>query len=54
MHLAIMVVGDDHPNYADPAVVIGGFMSHVFFTVPMALFVKRGLRSGRRIPDDAG
>lgn len=43
MHLAIMVVGDDHPNYADPAVVIGGFMSHFFFTVPMALLIKRRL-----------
>jgi hypothetical protein len=49
MHLAIMVVGDDHPNYADPAVVIGGFMSHFFFTVPMALLVKR--RLGERSPD---
>jgi hypothetical protein len=41
MHLAIVVAGDDHPNYADPAVVIGGFMSHFFFTVPMALLIKR-------------
>jgi hypothetical protein len=41
MHLAIMVAGDDHPDYADPAVIIGGFMSHFFFTVPMALLVKR-------------
>jgi hypothetical protein len=44
MHLAIMVAGDDHPNYADPAVVIGGIMSHFFFTVPMALFVKGVLK----------
>lgn len=40
MHVAIAVVGDDHPNYLDPVVVIGGFMSHFFFTVPLALFVK--------------
>lgn len=44
MHVAIMVVSDDHPNYADPAVIIGGFMSHFFFTVPMALLVKRYLK----------
>jgi hypothetical protein len=41
MHAAIMVASDNHPNYYDPAVIIGGFMSHLFFTVPMALIVKR-------------
>ena len=40
MHLAIMVVSDNHPNYYDPNVIIGGFMSHFFFAVPMALYVK--------------
>lgn len=40
MHVAIAVVGDDHPDYLDPVVVIGGFMSHFFFTIPMALYVK--------------
>lgn len=40
MHVAIMAVSSSHPNYGDPAVVIGGFMSHIFFTVPLALFVK--------------
>jgi hypothetical protein len=43
MHAAIMVVSDNHPNYFDSAVVIGGFMSHIIFTVPMALIVKRRL-----------
>ena len=43
MHLAIMAAVDTHPNYGDPAVVIGGFMSHLFFTVPLALYVKRKL-----------
>ena len=43
MHLAIMAVGTNHPNYADPNVVIGGFLSHIFFTVPLALTVKRKL-----------
>lgn len=43
MHAAIMVVSSDHPNYYDPAVVIGGFMSHLFFTVPLALVVKKRL-----------
>ncbi|MDR5773958.1 MULTISPECIES: hypothetical protein [unclassified Caballeronia] len=41
MHVAIMIASDNHPNYYDPAVVIGGFMSHIFFTVPLALIVKR-------------
>ncbi|MGF6781765.1 hypothetical protein [Paraburkholderia sp. GAS334] len=41
MHVAIMIVSDNHPNYYDPAVIIGGFMSHFFFTVPLALIVKR-------------
>jgi hypothetical protein len=44
MHVAIMVVSDNHPNYSDPAVIIGGFISHFFFTVPLALTVKRLLR----------
>jgi hypothetical protein len=41
MHVAIMVASDNHPNYSDPNVVIGGFMSHFFFAVPLALYVKR-------------
>jgi hypothetical protein len=43
MHAAIMVATDNHPNYYDPVVIIGGFMSHIFFTVPLALIVKRRL-----------
>ena len=43
MHGAIAVVSDSHPDYLDPAVVIGGFMSHFFFTVPLALVVKKRL-----------
>jgi hypothetical protein len=43
MHAAIVVVSSNHPNYLDPTVIIGGFMSHVFFTVPLALVVKRRL-----------
>jgi hypothetical protein len=43
MHAAIMVVSDNHPDYFDPAVIIGGFMSHLFFTVPLALIVKQRL-----------
>ncbi|RKE38370.1 hypothetical protein B0G76_4687 [Paraburkholderia sp. BL23I1N1] len=45
MHVAIMIASDNHPNYYDPAVIIGGFMSHIFFTVPLALTVKRLLQS---------
>lgn len=41
MHLAIMIASDNHPNYYDPNVIIGGFMSHFFFAVPLALTVKR-------------
>jgi hypothetical protein len=41
MHAAIMVVTNDHPNYFDPNVVIGGFMSHFFYAVPLALYVKK-------------
>jgi hypothetical protein len=41
MHIAIMVASDSHPNYYDPNVIIGGFMSHFFFAVPLALYVKR-------------
>jgi hypothetical protein len=47
MHVAIALAGDNHPNYLDPVVIVGGFMSHVFFTVPLALVVKRRL-AGRR------
>jgi hypothetical protein len=43
MHAAIVAVSNNHPNYYDPVVVIGGFMSHFFFTVPLALIVKRRL-----------
>jgi len=43
MHVAIDVIGDDHPDYLDPAIVIGGFMSHFFYTIPLALIVKSRL-----------
>jgi hypothetical protein len=43
MHLAIMAVSTSHPNYADPNVIIGGFMSHFFFAIPLALVVKHRL-----------
>jgi len=41
MHAAISLVSSSHPNYLDPNIVIGGLMSHIIFTVPMALEVKR-------------
>jgi hypothetical protein len=43
MHVAIMIASDNHPNYYDPVVIIGGFMSHFFFTIPLALVVKHRL-----------
>ncbi len=47
MHVAIALAGDNHPNYLDPVVIVGGFMSHLFFTVPLALVVKRRLAQTR-------
>lgn len=44
MHVAIALATDNHPNYLDPMVVVGGFMSHFFFAVPLALIVKHRLR----------
>ncbi|MGU7774123.1 hypothetical protein ACV229_28590 [Burkholderia sp. MR1-5-21] len=44
MHVAISIASDNHPNYLDPVVIVGGFMSHFFFTVPLALTVRRMLR----------
>ena len=43
MHAAIAAVSTSHPDYLDPTVIIGGFMSHFVFTVPLALVVKRRL-----------
>ncbi|WP_156386271.1 hypothetical protein [Pseudomonas sp. Root562] len=45
MHVAIAIASDNHPNYYDPVVIIGGFMSHFFFTVSLALTVKRLMAS---------
>jgi hypothetical protein len=44
MHVAIMIVSSNHPNYYDPNVIVGGFMSHFFFTAPLAL----GYHAGRK------
>lgn len=41
MHVAIMIASANHPNYFDPNVIVGGFMSHFFYAVPLALVVKR-------------
>jgi hypothetical protein len=46
MHVAIALVSSNHPNYLDPNVIIGGFMSHFFYTVPLALIVKQRLGNG--------
>jgi hypothetical protein len=47
MHVAIMLASNNHPDYYDPVVIIGGLMSHFFFTVPLALIVKRQLATQR-------
>ena len=44
MHIAIAIASNNHPNYTDPVVIIGGFMSHFFFAVPLALMVKNKLK----------
>ena len=41
MRVPIMLAGNAHPDYYDPVVIIGGFMSHFFFAIPMALYVKK-------------
>lgn len=46
MHGAIVLAGHRHPDYSDPQVVIGGILSHVFYTVPMALWIKHRCRPG--------
>ena len=43
MHALIAIASWNHPDYLDPNVIIGGFMSHFFYAVPVALIVKRGL-----------
>jgi hypothetical protein len=43
MYAAIAIASSNHPDYFDPNVIIGGFMSHFFYAVPVALIVKRGL-----------
>jgi uncharacterized membrane protein YagU involved in acid resistance len=43
MHAMIMIASSNHPNYFDPNVIVGGFMSHFVFTIPLALVVKRML-----------
>jgi hypothetical protein len=43
MHVAIAIVSSNHPDYLDPMVIIGGFMSHIFYAVPLALYVKHRL-----------
>lgn len=43
MHAAIAVVSNNHPDYLDPVVIIGSFVTHIFYTVPLALTVKRRL-----------
>jgi predicted anti-sigma-YlaC factor YlaD len=40
MHVAIAVTSSSHPDYLDANVIIGGVLSHIFFTVPLALVVK--------------
>lgn len=40
MRIPIIVANNPHPNYFDPVVIIGGFMSHFYFTIPLGLTVK--------------
>lgn len=45
MHVAIVLAGHHHPDYSDPQVVIGGVLSHLFYTIPMALWVRYRLHA---------
>lgn len=45
MRVLIISAGQTHPDYLDPVVAIGGFMSHFFYTVPLALVVKNRLQT---------
>ncbi|KXV04285.1 hypothetical protein CR51_13625 [Caballeronia megalochromosomata] len=47
MHVAIAIASNSHPNYLDPNVIIGGIMSHLCFTIPLALIIKRLLDPAR-------
>jgi hypothetical protein len=48
MHVLIAIASSNHPDYLDPNVIIGGFVSHFFYTVPLALIVKQGLAGAAR------
>jgi hypothetical protein len=48
MHALIAIASSNHPDYLDPNVIIGGFMSHFFYAVPVALIVKWGLGQSAR------
>jgi hypothetical protein len=50
MHAAIAAISSSHPDYSDPIVVIGGIMSHLFFAVPLTLYVKRMLPRQTSLP----
>ena len=39
-HTRVCPEGHIHHPRTDPVVIIGGFMSHFFFTIPLALIVK--------------
>lgn len=48
MHVLIVIASSNHPDYPDPNVIIGGFMSHFFYATPVALIVKQGLARAAR------
>jgi hypothetical protein len=54
MHGAIAWVSDHHPDYTDPVVVIGGIMSHLFYAVPLALYVSHRQRASSMIATPHG
>jgi hypothetical protein len=46
MHAAIALAGHKHPDYLDAGIIINGLVSHLFFSVPLALVVRRRLAAG--------
>ncbi|MBV8096017.1 MAG: hypothetical protein JO110_22860 [Acetobacteraceae bacterium] len=49
MHVAIAIASSNHPNYLDANVIIGGFMSHFLYAVPLALITKHRLGPNRSL-----
>ncbi|WP_157124875.1 hypothetical protein [Nocardia pseudovaccinii] len=50
--MSIAIVSNNHPDYGDPAVIVGDFTSHFCYAIPLAPIVKY-LLADESIPDRA-